>query len=91
MAKNVVVSVVTNVQSFSVGTVEEQFRFVVSDASGVVFDVSSAAPTASFSNVADGDYTVVVTKNGVSASGTFTITPTEVLIAVPDTLSIQIV
>jgi hypothetical protein len=91
MAKNVTVSVVTKAQSFPVGTVEESFHFVVSDATGVVFDVVSPSPSATFSAVADGDYTVVVTKNGVSASGSFSITPTEVVIQVPDTLSVQIV
>jgi hypothetical protein len=87
----VIVTVVTKKQVFPLGTVEEPFHYVLENKiDGSKTDFLSTNPSASFPDIPEGDHTVTVSKQGFTATADFTIAPTEVVINVPDTLSIQV-
>lgn len=86
---NVVTATVA--QDFPAGTTDTTFTFTLTDAAGtVVQSVSSTDGTASFSDVAVGEYTVTGTKNGVSASAPVSVVAPVVSLQVPSTLTVTL-
>ena len=86
--KTVLVIVNTKPQIFALGTVEELFKYELKENGVVISQVSSASPGATFPLVPAGTYSMVVTKNGVVASQSFTVVATDTTINVPDTLTL---
>jgi hypothetical protein len=87
-------------QLFPAGTIGGAWRFIITDAAGTPFSQDVSEPTATFSNVADGNYVATVqrldddgTALGDIASVNFTVSAGgggEVSISVPDVLSVEI-
>lgn len=90
--KTVNVAVATVAQSFPASTVVEKFVFSLVGVSGEVATQSVDVPIASFPDVADGVYTVEVSRNGVKvASAEFTIVADTISIDVPSSVSVTLV
>jgi len=82
---------VTKAQDFPAGTVDTPFTIILVDASGTTVDsASSADGTASFSPVAPGDYTVNVSKNGVSVSSPVSVPQPLVSLQVPVSVTVTL-
>ena len=90
MTTSVTLVVATKPQVFLATEVEGAFEFTISNVAGASFHASATAPTATLDVDGFGEFTATVTKNGVSASTTFTIATPQVTFNVPDTLTVTL-
>lgn len=92
MTKNASVQVVTVDQVFPAGTVDTLYTYSLAKADGtVVSSNDSAEVSATFTGVDVGDYVITVTKNGVSASASFSVVADpDATLQVPSSITVSL-
>ncbi len=93
----VILSTSVKTQLFPAGTVGGMWRFILNPIAGTGVSQDTSDPTATFADVAAGDYTASVQRLddagnplGDAASIAFTVGENQVSISVPDVLSVEV-